>query len=566
MGLLDISGNLYTSIELPAGDMWTFHCNESQLTELNLSNVTFNSGGDGFVDIKNNSQLQHINLRNGSADYDNDMNYYLDNNPMLQSICADNATEGEFLVFRTFDPNVNYSFYCDFEPATDHNTITGTVNFGAGGACTVAATNVPMSYNMGSTNNGTTYVNSTGGYSIYPYGGTGNATVTPQPGPYFTASPASFTSTFSGFGNAASASFCLSPIGTHPDLEVTLLPLIAAMPGFDAQYQIVVRNKGTQVQSGTVSLAFDDARMDFISATPSVSAQVVNNASWAFSALNPFETRSYNVIFNINSPMETPSVNNGDVLTFTASLATAETDDTPANNTDQFNQVVIGSYDPNDITVLEGATISVSQTSDYLTYVVRFQNSGTAPATNVVVKDMVTNNLNPATMQIVASSHPFRSTLTEGNQLEFFFENIMLPAESADEPGSHGFIAYKMKPQSFVGLGSVMEKHADIFFDYNWPIVTNTATTTVSQLGTNQFADNNMSIYPNPVQNAFMLKGKNFKNIQQLEIYNVVGQKVLAVANPAADAQFDISALNSGTYIVKITSDGAKSTLKLVKQ
>jgi uncharacterized repeat protein (TIGR01451 family) len=524
--------------------------------------LDFSSTTDfGDLYISNNTELLHINLRNGAWQ---SSNFSITNNPQLLSVCVDDQWDGESAIYNA-NPFTTYTLYCEFSPAVPHNTLTGTVNVGSGGTCTIPAVGVPMTY---STGNGpeTTFANYSGGYTVYPFGNDGNVTITPQVNSYFTVVPASYTSTFSGFGNSATANFCLNPNGVHPDLEIALLPLLDAKPGFDALYTVVVRNKGTQTQAGTVSLAFDDSKIDFVSADPAVQNQAANSIAWNLNAFAPFETRSYLVTFNVNSPMETPAVNNGDILAFTASLTTAETDDTPANNVDQLNQVVVGSYDPNDITVLEGATIGVSQTSDFLTYVVRFQNSGTAPATNVVVKDMVTANLNPATMQIVASSHPFRSTITEGNKLEFFFENIMLPAESVDEPGSHGFIAYKMKPQPTVGLGSVMEKTAGIFFDYNWPIVTNTAFTTVTALGTNNFtAGSEVTLYPNPVQNMFQVKTDAYHIIQQIEMYNVLGQQVMLVKSPAADQRIDISALVSGTYLVKVTTDKGKFTEKLMK-
>jgi uncharacterized protein YxjI len=110
-----------------------------------------------------------------------------------------------------------------------------------------------------------------------------------------------------------------------------------------------------------------------------------------------------------------------------------------------------------------------------------------------------------------------------------------------------------------------MENTAEIFFDYNWPIVTNTVTTTVSQLGTNDYSNHSITLYPNPVQSVFTIKGHDLQKVQNVVIYNVAGQQVLAVANPVADQQIDISGLNAGTYFVKVTYEKGKSTAKLIK-
>ncbi len=58
------------------------------------------------------------------------------------------------------------------------------------------------------------------------------------------------------------------------------------------------------------------------------------------------------------------------------------------------NQTVVNSFDPNDKTCLEGATIPPSAVGKYVHYMIRFENKGTAEAQNVVVKDMIdTENL-----------------------------------------------------------------------------------------------------------------------------------------------------------------------------
>ena len=54
--------------------------------------------------------------------------------------------------------------------------------------------------------------------------------------------------------------------------------------------------------------------------------------------------------------------------------------------------------------------------------------------------------------------------------------------------------------------------------------------------------------------------------INTAEIYNVVGQKVMAQTVNAAEATLDFSSLQAGTYIVKVATANAVKTIKIAKQ
>jgi hypothetical protein len=51
--------------------------------------------------------------------------------------------------------------------------------------------------------------------------------------------------------------------------------------------------------------------------------KILNNLSWNFTDLKPFETREIEVTLNVNSPMETPAVNN-EILNYTATITSAK--------------------------------------------------------------------------------------------------------------------------------------------------------------------------------------------------------------------------------------------------
>ena len=285
--------------------------------------------------------------------------------------------------------------------------------------------------------------------------------------------------------------------------------------------------------------------------------------TWDFTDLAPFETRSITVAFNVNSPQETPPVNNGDILVYNSDIVSSQADETPVDNHSTLNQTVVGSYDPNDKTVVEGFQLNESHTDDYLHYIIRFQNTGTAAAQNIVVKDMLSNKLDWSTLEMVSSSHPYRSTLTVGNKLEVFYENINLPAESNNEPASHGYIAFKVKPISSFGLGDTIENTANIYFDFNFPVVTNTVSSTVVALGNSNYnAGKLFTLYPNPTSAVINIAVSNNQLITKTTINNLLGQTIMTVEN---ESTLDISSLTKGTYFITVQTDSGKETQKIIK-
>ncbi|MEO0404414.1 MAG: T9SS type A sorting domain-containing protein, partial [Bacteroidota bacterium] len=113
-------------------------------------------------------------------------------------------------------------------------------------------------------------------------------------------------------------------------------------------------------------------------------------------------------------------------------------------------------------------------------YLVRFQNTGNAPATTVTIRDTLDANLDLETFHLRSNSHDVQATLDpETREVVFLFENIMLPDSTANEPESHGYVSYEVTPLEGLAPESSIENTAYIFFDNNPPIVTNTTWHTI---------------------------------------------------------------------------------------
>lgn len=393
-----------------------------------------------------------------------------------------------------------------------------------------------------------------GYYQIFP--GEGTFVTSVNIPDYYSVDPASYTSNFAGIGNTETADFCLEASQSVNNLNISLFPIRDARPGFTADYQLVFQNIGTTQLSGDIVLEFDGSKLEFSNASETVVSQTANTITFNYNDLNLFESRTIDVEFNVLNP---PIVNIDDTLSFTASIYPIVGDYSENDNVFSFEQTVIGSYDPNDIRVLEGDKIRIEDIDNYLHYIIRFQNTGTAEAFTVRIENLLDNYLDWQTIQMQSASHAYRVEIMDGNEVSFIFDNINLPDSTSDEANSHGFIAYKIKPKSDTQVGAIISNKADIFFDFNPAIETNTVTTEIISISsTEEFATLDFTIYPIPTEGILSIKSQ--EKIARIEIYDRLGQLISA---NSSQNKIDISFINPGLYFCKVI--GNNSTFGIEK-
>lgn len=83
-------------------------------------------------------------------------------------------------------------------------------------------------------------------------------------------------------------------------------------------------------------------------------------------------------------------------------------------------------------------------------------------------------------------------------------------------------------------------------------------------LSNGSFDHNNFSYFPNPVKNTLNLSYN--QEISNVEVFNLLGQKVISNKTNANSVQIDMSNLSMGAYMVKVTSDNHVKTIKVVKE
>jgi len=558
--ILHVANNLLTSLSLSNLPILNYlACNDNLLTTLDLSQTAVKQ-----LYCSNNPNLQYINIKNSVSQYILEASLL----PALQSVCAD-ENEMNFLnttlAAQLPGQNIAISSFCNFNPGSNYNTIAGTLRFDRtnNGCDNLDSTmsNVKIRIDDGS-QNGTTFTNMQGNYKFFVQ--QNSNIVTPElTNPYFTITPPSYTINFSGYGNTQVADFCISPNGIHKDLDITLLPITIARPGFDAQYRLVYSNKGNQVQSGSVHLSFDAAKLNFVSSAPGTTSETAGNLTWSFAELSPFETRTIILVLHVNAP---PVVNVGDVLTFTAIIDPIEGDETPGDNTFNFSQVARGAVDPNDKDVTEGSATDISRINGYLHYIIRFQNTGNEPAISVVIKDLLADNLDWNSFVPISASHPYRALITKGNMAEFIFDGINLPGKIMNEPASHGYIAFKIKPKNGIIIGETIYNKAGIYFDYNQPVVTNTVSTTIVNFSKTRNAIG-LTVYPNPAKDHIWFTVNEGVKVKSINLYNGMGVKLYAedVVNCSTPKMLNMLNLPTGILFLEVISDQGNAIQKVIR-
>ncbi|HMC97645.1 MAG TPA: hypothetical protein VKG92_08335, partial [Flavobacteriales bacterium] len=144
---------------------------------------------------------------------------------------------------------------------------------------------------------------------------------------------------------------------------------------------------------------------------------------------------------------------------------------------------VFCAVDPNDKLVTPqgyGPQGAVDINTEWFTYTIRFQNTGTDTAFVVEVIDTLDTDLDPASMEILGASHPLSRIMIDPSRVaSFLFDDILLPDSGANEVASHGYVQFRMRPMAGSPHLTEITNSAAIVFDVNPPVITNTVVNTL---------------------------------------------------------------------------------------
>lgn len=346
------------------------------------------------------------------------------------------------------------------------------------------------------------------------------------------------------------------PIPGIEDLAVDIQAGVAR-PGFDTNVFLTVTNVGTQASDATLSLDFD-ADQSFVASTTMPTSQVGNNVSW-ITSLAPGASWIELVTLHTDT-----SIAMDTELEHLFSAGSAATDTTPANNTATWNDVVVASYDPNDkVPSAYTLTPDQVQVGEWIRYTIRFQNTGTFLAENVVITDTLSPFLQWNTAEYISASHDSQWVMKDG-VLTFTFANIQLPDSGADQLGSQGYVHFRMRVDPSASLGDAIVNRANIFFDFNAPVITEPAITVIEDNtaieGSVVLVAPSVMVVPNPTRDHAVLHHAIPTGQMGVFILYDVSGKVRLRANAAGGTNmpFSTAELDPGTYYFVVTVGGKR--------
>ncbi|MBK9274296.1 MAG: T9SS type A sorting domain-containing protein [Flavobacteriales bacterium] len=378
--------------------------------------------------------------------------------------------------------------------------------------------------------------------------------------PYLISSaPAQHTATFVALGEVDSTNhFAHTLLPGVNDLQVSAYA-VPPRPGFNNDLILSYRNFGTTSLPATLQLAVD-ADQSFVGSSPAPTTLVGNSATWDLGTL-PLGAQGQ-VLVTLHTDATVPL---GTPVQHTAVIDPVAGDTVPSNNTTLWTDTVVGAYDPNDklLDIPAATPADVQADAITLTYTIRFQNTGTYPAERVVILDSLSDDLQWNSFEFLSSSHPCQWYMLDG-VLHFIFDPILLPDSGSNEPASHGFVRFRMRPSTQLTNGDQVDNIAHIVFDFNTPIVTPPATFRVDMsTGLQEQAVGTLTVMPNPTRDRLLIGG--FAGTAALRVLDLSG-RLLRSARGSAPALLDVADLRPGTYLLEVRTPQRAQAVRFVKE
>lgn len=304
------------------------------------------------------------------------------------------------------------------------------------------------------------------------------------------------------------------------DMRISMTAPITR-PGFNQVHPIFYENVGTTTRSGIITLVLDSI-YTYQSATIPPDSIVNDTLYWSYGPMAFGQSSS----FQVTTWVDQTQVSLGDSFTNCITIEDVAADQTPTDNISCASGTVVGSYDPNDKTAYPAELHPGDQ---HLSYLIRFQNTGTDTAFTVVIRDTISEFFNLTSFKMGATSHPYTLALNPGRELVWTFSNILLPDSNRNEPASHGSLIYTLALQPNLPLYTEIPNTAAIYFDFNEPVITNTSISTIEPIRAEGVLDpGGIRIYPNPGNDWISVDAHlDYQAGYEITVFDMWGKKMV---------------------------------------
>ncbi|MCB9183398.1 MAG: hypothetical protein H6591_05725 [Flavobacteriales bacterium] len=320
--------------------------------------------------------------------------------------------------------------------------------------------------------------------------------------------------------------------------------------GSIATYSVQARNTTPFTLTNVgVELTYDPL-LTFAFASESPNVNTPGYLHWTIPSIGPFGS----VIFSATVQVPANIALLGTIVNATATVLPTGPDNDPSNNAYSITRTLVAAYDPNDKLSVTSSAAAEGQyyidLDNHVDHTIRFQNTGNAEADHVFILDTIADLFDLGSFQLLGASHPLVPTLLEDRTLRFDFFDIQLPDSTANEAESHGFVSYRLKPIPDLQPGQVLENTADIFFDVNPPIRTNTTTLTVEMsVGLEPLALDAIRLWPNPTADAIEVITSSEQRL--IEVVTMQGTTCMQAYPSGTRCVLDVSGLAPGSYFLR---------------
>lgn len=362
--------------------------------------------------------------------------------------------------------------------------------------------------------------------------------------------------------NSSGVDFALEATPNIQDIRVTLTQGLARV-GFPTTLYITAMNIGTVPTTATnIDITYSDTLV-YDSTNVTLNTLGGNLLNWNIGSLGVYEAKTCQVYLTV--PPNIALL--GEVLISSAQSITPDADAT--NDEDVVSTVVFAAYDPNKKTVepvgdtANSAPGLIPLTTDEFTYTIYFQNTGNDTAFTVTLLDELNANLDASTLQLLSSSHIVEMNLMANNTVEFVFNNILLPDSTTNLLGSQGFVKFRIEPNAGMQDGDQITNYAEIYFDFNPAITTNTVVNTYNlaiSIAQNEKQVYTIQAHPNPFSESttISVQGTALANNRvTMQLFDIRGQLVRSFSGIAGEKHtLSRKELASGIYILSVSQGG----------